>query len=54
MDISNMSELEFRVTIIKILVGLEKSIEDTRESLATEIKDLKSNQAKIKHAIPKM
>ena len=29
--------------IIKILAGLEKSIENTRESLSGEIKELKSN-----------
>ena len=34
--------------IIKILAGLEKSIEDTRESLSGEIKELKSNQVEIK------
>ena len=32
-DISKMSELEFRITTLKILAGLEKSIEDTRESI---------------------
>ena len=37
MDISKMLELEFRM-IIKMLVGLEKSIEDSRESLSGEIK----------------
>ena len=37
--------------IIKILSGLEKSIEDTRESLSGEIKELKSNQVEIKKAI---
>ena len=35
-DISKMSELEFRTTII-ILTGVEKSIKDTRESLSVEI-----------------
>ena len=48
MDISKMSELEFRITITRILVGLEKSIEDTGESLSGEIK---SNQVEIKNAI---
>jgi len=37
-----MSELEFRMTIIKILAGLEKSMEDTRETLSGERKELKS------------
>ena len=49
-----MSELEFRITIIKIAVGLEKSIEDTRESLSEEIKELKSNQVKTKKVINEM
>jgi len=46
-DISNMSELEFKTTIIKILAWLEKCIEDTRESLSVAIKELKSSQAEI-------
>ena len=40
--------------IIKILVGLEASIGDTRESLTDEIKELKYSQAKIKNSIIKM
>jgi len=51
MDISKMLELEFRIMIIKIIARLEKSIEDTRESLSGEIKELKSNQVEIKKAI---
>jgi len=42
-NISKMSELEYKKTILRILAGLEKSIEDTRESLITEIKELKSS-----------
>jgi len=30
-DASKMSELEFRMTIMKILAWLEKSMEDTKE-----------------------
>ena len=41
-----MSELEFRITIMKILVGLENSREDMRESLFGEIKELQSHQVK--------
>ena len=37
-DISNMSELEFKTTIIRILAGLDKCLEDCRESLTAEIK----------------
>ena len=35
-NISKIFESEFKTTIIKILAGLEKSIEDTRESLSTK------------------
>ena len=40
--------------IIKIQAGLEESIEDTRESLSWEIKELKSNQVKIRNTINEM
>lgn len=57
-DISNMTELEFRMTILKVLAGLEKKMEENREAVSKEIKDLsgeikelKSNQAEIKKAI---
>jgi len=43
-DISNMSDLEFRIMILNILAGLEKSMEDIKETLSGEIKELKSNQ----------
>ena len=50
-----MSDLEFRMTILKVLAGLEKGMEDIRETLSGEIKalsgeikELKSNQAKFK------
>ena len=38
MYISKISELDFKITIIKILARLEESIEETRESLTIEIK----------------
>ena len=57
-DIGNMKDLQFRMTILKLLAGLEKGIEDIRETLSGkikahsgEIKELKSNQAEIKKAI---
>ena len=37
-DISNISHPEFTTTRIRVLAVLQKSIEDTRESLTTEIK----------------
>ena len=53
-DISKRSEIQFKTTIIRILAWVEKSIEDIRESLSAEIKELKSSQAKIKNAITEM
>ena len=49
-DISKMSELEFRIMIIRILAGVEKSI----ESLSAEIREVKSSQDKIKNALTEM
>ena len=40
-DLSNIMEQEFRIVVIKLISGLENSIEDRRESIATEIKGLK-------------
>lgn len=54
MDKSKTTELEFRLMIIKMLAGLEKSIEDTKEPVFGEMKELKSNQVEIKKAINKM
>lgn len=36
-----MPDAQFRAAIMKILLGLEKSMEVTRETLTTEIKELK-------------
>ena len=46
-DISKMSEREFGITILRILTGVEKSI----ESLFVEAREVKSSQDKIKNAI---
>ena len=48
---SKMSELELRMTITKLLAGLEKSINDTRDSQSAE---MKSNQAQIQKALTEM
>ena len=50
-DLNNITEGEFRIIVIKIIAGLENSIEDSRESLATEIKGLRNSQEELKHAI---
>ena len=43
-DLNNTTESEFRITVIKLIAGLENSIEDSRESIATEIKGLRNSQ----------
>ena len=47
--IFNFSDPLFKATIIRIFAGFEKSIEDIRDILTAEIKEL--NQAKMKNAI---
>ena len=49
-----MLDPQFKATIIRILAGLEKNIEDMSVSSTAEIKDLKINQAEIKNAITEM
>ena len=46
-DTSKMSEQEFRITIIRILVGVKNRL----ESLSVEIKEVKTSQNEIKNAI---
>ena len=43
-----MSENQFRSTIIKLLVALEKRIKDSRDFMTAEFR---SNQAKIKNQL---
>ena len=47
-DLSNITEQEFRIIVIKLIAGLEKSIEDSRESIATEIKGPRNSQEELK------
>ena len=47
-NICSKSEKELKTTVMRTLAGIERSIEDTRETFAAEIKDLKTSQAKIK------
>ena len=44
LDLNTMSEIQFRSTILKLLMVLEKKHKDSRDSLTEE---LGSNQAKI-------
>ena len=51
MDYNLMSQSQFRSTIIKLLVALEKSIKDSRDVMTVEYR---SNQAKIKNQLNEM
>ena len=42
-DINNMPDGEFDAVIIRILARLEKSMENTRETTTTDIKELKKS-----------
>ena len=51
MDITKMSEMVFRVTIIKMMYRLEKNINKNIESLRAE---MRTNLAEIKNSMSKM
>ena len=53
-DLSNITEQEFRIIVIKLTDGFEKKIDDSRESIATEIKGLRNSHKKLKNAINKV
>ena len=50
-NLNNITENEFKIIVIKLIAGLEKSIEDSRESITTEIKGLRNSQEELKNAI---
>ena len=50
-DLSNITEQEFRIIVLKFIAGLEKGIEDSRESIDTEIKGLRNSHEELKNAI---
>ena len=49
-DTSKMPEPEFRITIIRILAGVENIL----ESFSAEIKEVKNSQNEIKNAITEL
>ncbi|KAF0887376.1 LORF1 protein, partial [Crocuta crocuta] len=53
-DISNSTEQEFRTTVIKLIAGLEKGMEDIRETIATKTMELKNSCDELKNAINEM
>ena len=50
-NLSNIMEQEFRIIVIKLITGVEKSIEDNRESIATELKGLRNSHEEVKHVV---
>ena len=50
-DLSNITESDFKIIVIKLITGLEKRIKDSRESIATEIKGLRNSQEGLKNVI---
>ncbi|KAF0887377.1 LORF1 protein, partial [Crocuta crocuta] len=53
-DISNITEQEFRTIVIKLIAGLEKGMEDIRETIATKTMELKNSCDELKNAINEM
>ena len=48
-DINNISEEEFRITVIRLIAGLEKRLQDRRKSIAAEIKDLRNSHDELRN-----
>ena len=53
-DLNDITESEFRIIAIKLIAGLENSTQDSRESLATEIKGLRNSHEELKNALNEM
>ena len=48
---NNTTRQEFRITVIRLITGLEKIREDSRESIATEIKELKNSHDELRNVV---
>ena len=53
-DLSNIMEQEFKLMVIKLIAGLEERIQDSRESIATEIKRIRNSHEELKNAVNKV
>ncbi|KAF0880528.1 LORF1 protein, partial [Crocuta crocuta] len=53
-DISNITEQEFRTIVIQLITGLEKGMEDIRETIATKTMEFKNSCDELKNAINEM
>ena len=49
--INNISGQEFRIIVIRLITGLEKSIDDSRESIAAEIKELRNSHDSLRNVV---
>ena len=50
-DINNVTKQEFRIIVIRLIAGLEKGIEDSKESIAEETKELKNSYDELRNVI---
>ena len=50
-DLSNIAENEFKIIVIRLIAGLDNNIEDSQESIATEIKGLRNSKEELKNVI---
>ena len=53
-DRNNISDQECRIVPIRLIAGLEKSIEDDREYTAAEIKDLRNSHDELGNVVNEM
>lgn len=51
MEISNMSEKEFKGTIIKMLSKLERRVKQVSETFNKEMENVKKNQSELKNTV---
>ncbi|KAF0871395.1 LORF1 protein, partial [Crocuta crocuta] len=50
-DTSNITEQKFRTIVIKLIIGLERGMEDIRETIVTKTMELKNSCDELKKAI---
>ena len=49
-NLSDITEQGFRI-VIKLIAGIQKGTEDSRESIAAEIKELKNSHDELKNVV---
>ena len=54
MEIVNISDREFKIMVIKVLLGLEKRVEGQNETLKKKIENIKRDQSEMKSSITKI